>query len=212
MHARSIKCLSMDAAKVIEKYGVYYHPIRKLSELPLTHTVTIEELTIPKALIQRAYKEMKKEEFDSNLIDYFSYVSTQVVIIGAKEALKDKLEKKTDETNRLITEVSAVLTLEANKHNVINLLRLYRKNPFYFQDAFIVYFGEEDQMEVHQRLLMSALLDYAWNDLVMKQNSGKIIGQMVDKEMNELALKEYVQTVINEVIEETSEKEESASG
>ena len=202
----------MDAAKFIEKYGVYYHAIRKLSEMPLTHTVTIEELAIPKALVQRAYKEMKKEEFDSNLIDYFCYVSTQVVVIGAKEALKDKLEQKGKKTDRLVTEISAVLTLEANRHNVINLLRLYRKNPFYFQDVFIGCFDEADYVEIHQRLLMSALLDYAWTDLVMKQNSDKILGLLIDKEMNELALKEYIRTVVNEVIEKTSEKEESASG
>jgi|GEM_PF-2080010 len=202
----------MDAAKVIEKYGVYYHPIRKLSELPLTHSVTIEELTVPRALIQRAYKEMKKEEFDSNLIDYFCYVSTQVVIIGAKEALKDKLAKKTDETERLIMETSAILTLEANRHNVVNLLRLYRRNPFYFQDAFISYFDEDKHAEVQQRLLISALLDYAWNDLVMRQHSDKILGPLIDKEMNELTLMEYVHSVIDQVIEETSEKKESASG
>lgn len=202
----------MDIAKVIEKYGVYYHPIRKLADFPLTHAVTIDDLAVARALIQRAYKEMKKEEFDSNLIDYLCYVSTQFVVIGAKEALEGKLSKKTDVKERLTTEISAVLTLEANRHNVMNLLRLHRKNPFYFQETFIGHFDEDEHLEVKSRLLMSALLDYAWTELVMKQHSDIVINGLVEREINDLALKEYVQTVINEVIEETSENKESASG
>jgi hypothetical protein len=194
----------MDVAKVIERYGVYYHTIRKLADFPLTHTVTIEELAIPRALLQRAYKEIKREGFNSNLIDYFCYVSTQFVIIGAKEALKDRMQTKADEKEGLTTELSAVLTLEANKHNVMNLLRLHRKNPFYFQEAFINHFEDDDYRELKERLLMGALLDYAWTELVMQQHSEIVINGLVEKELNELALKEYVETVLNEVIEETS--------
>lgn len=196
----------MDAGKIIEKYGVYYHPIRKLADFPLTHAVTIEELTVPRALIQRAYKEIKKEEFDSTLIDYFCYVSTQFVIIGAKEAMDDKLARKTDDTEQLIAEISAVLTLEASKHNVINLLRLHRKNPFYFQEAFINCFDEDEHREIEARLLMSAMLDYAWYELVMLQHSDKIVGPLVEKEMNNLVLREYIQKVIEKVVEETPSK------
>jgi len=97
-----------------------------------------------------------------------------------------------------------VLTLEANKHNVMNLLRLHRRNPFYFQEAFINHFEEDNYRQLHQRLLMGALLDYAWLELVMQQQSEIVIGGLVEEKLNELALFEYVDTVVNGVIEETS--------
>jgi hypothetical protein len=196
----------MDIAKIIERYGVYYHTIGKLSEFPLTRTVTIEELSVPRALIQRAYKEMKREKFDGNLIDYFCYLSTQYVIIGVKETLKGKLVKNVEEKDRLISQISAVLTLEANRHNVINLLRLYRKNPFYFQEAFIAHLEEDEYREVKSRLLMSAMIDYAWTELAMKQHSDIVIKGLVENEINDLLLKEYIDSVIGEVIEETSDE------
>jgi hypothetical protein len=51
---------------------------------------------------------------------------------------------------------------------------------------------------------MGALLDYAWLELVMQQQSEIVIGGLVEEKLNELALFEYVDTVVNGVIEETS--------
>lgn len=58
----------------IEKYGYYEEYIRRLSMKKLGETPAVLDLDLSSAAIQRAYKEMKQEQYPGTIIDYLATV------------------------------------------------------------------------------------------------------------------------------------------
>jgi len=66
-------------------YARYYEDMHHFSYFPLYKHLTVRELKLSRGTIQRAYKDIKNFNFDSNIIDYLCFIG--MLYIGVKTYL-----------------------------------------------------------------------------------------------------------------------------
>lgn len=106
----------MDEQKIISDYARYFEPLKKMGEVPLPVTPTIENLGVSKAQLQSGYKQMKEEHFDGSFIDFLCLVSLRFVVWNGRSNPVDFILKHHDRYS----------------WDVPNMLRLVIKKPEYF--------------------------------------------------------------------------------
>ncbi|MFA5823208.1 MAG: hypothetical protein WC853_09050 [Thermodesulfovibrionales bacterium] len=116
----------METKIVLERYAKYYEFLQKLGSFPLSETLTIEDLSLTKGVVQSGYKEMKEINFKGNLVDYLCLISTEYIVIQYKKFIKD---------NSFISAAKFIVESHAgDAADVNNLTRLAMKNPAYLYD------------------------------------------------------------------------------
>jgi hypothetical protein len=111
----------MNRGKVIMLYGRYYDILKRLGKISLTSgkKPTIEDVDIPKAELQRAYKEMKKlssSEFRGDIIDYLCWISTKFILLEVIDRGRD---------------FSWVNYYQSNTEDCNNMMLLFWRSPEY---------------------------------------------------------------------------------
>jgi len=113
--------LSMESKKVLERYGYYLNSLEKIAKTDLLKTPTIESIGVGGSEVQRAYKEIKAEQFDGNIIDYLCLISLEFLLFQINPG-KENLDAK---------QVADRIVKSEWKNDVRNALRLFIKNPYY---------------------------------------------------------------------------------
>jgi hypothetical protein len=126
----------MQTGEMLEKYGRYYEILQRLGTFPLRETPTIEELNISKAMIQSGYRDMKEAGFTGNLLDFFCWISTLYMVhLGMTST------PKSWGAYRILHFIQEkVNTFQAD---MLNLLRLFNKDPQHFLTAMTEALREE---------------------------------------------------------------------
>jgi hypothetical protein len=115
----------METKKVLERYGYYLDALQRIAQTGLLKSPTIESIGVSGSLVQRAYKEIKAEQFEGNIIDYLCLISLEFVLFQINPE-KGDLDAK---------EVAERIVICAWKDDVRNGLRIFMKNPYYLFGA-----------------------------------------------------------------------------
>jgi len=141
----------METKTVLERYAYYYNVLQKLGTFKLLDSPTLEDLSVAGGMVQRAYREMKSENFDGNLIDYFCYLSMHFLIFQAGNEKKENLSE--------LTKHIIFKGLETDRNN---FLRLFHKNPY-------VYFDNVSKEGLELKHSTFLLLSNAWFLYTLKE-------------------------------------------
>lgn len=110
----------MESKKVLERYGYYLEYLERIAQTDLLKAPTIESIGLGGSVVQRAYKEMKAEQFDGNIIDYLCLISLEFLLFQINPG-KENLDAR-QAAERIIK--------SEWKNDVRNALRIFIKNPF----------------------------------------------------------------------------------
>ncbi|WP_148202543.1 hypothetical protein [Syntrophus aciditrophicus] len=128
----------------LEIYVFYYGEyLEKLGGYNLAAQLALSDLGSTgddKAVIQRCYRDLKKEDFDGSIIDYMCWISTQCVLDAVSKHVSEKTPTKYIE---FIIEHSSDFWEDTR-----NLLRLFNKNPVHF----FRWFGIKEDAEAYKLL------------------------------------------------------------
>jgi hypothetical protein len=145
----------MERKKVLERYAYFYDAIKTLGEMNLFHTPTIDELNIPKSMVQTAYRDMKQFKFSGGVIDYLCYLSTLNIVYKNQDENKKRLivrEKVFTEKESVFFQSIANLFI-ALANDIIdgqNTIRLFNKDPEYLINSFhFVDFIESREKQIY---------------------------------------------------------------
>lgn len=111
----------MESRKVLERYGYYLEGLERIANTGLLKSPTIESIGASGSFVQKAYKEIKAEQFDGNIIDYLCVISLEFVLFQINPE-KANLDAK---------EVAERIVKCSWKNDVRNTLRIFMKNPYY---------------------------------------------------------------------------------
>lgn len=106
---------------MLERYGYYLPVLERIAKMELLDTPTIELVGAGGSLVQRAYKEIKAEGFDGNIIDYLCVVSLEFLLFQINPG-KENLDAK---------QVAERIVKSEWKDDVRNALRIFMKNPYH---------------------------------------------------------------------------------
>lgn len=110
---------------VEELYAKLVKPITTLGNYPLSETVEIRDMDIPREELLLMYNHIKRIDFDGNMVDFLCWVSTQVVAKNMKGAPGPRAT---------ISEIFSN-SMALNPYVTTNALRLFIRNPNYLLDA-----------------------------------------------------------------------------
>jgi hypothetical protein len=133
--------MMMERKKVLERYAYFFNAINNLGMMSLVHTPTIDELNLPKSMVQTAYRDMKEFEFPGGVIDYLCYLSTLTVLYNCgnekKSAFFNKVKLFTKLEGAFFQKIiNLFIEITTNVIDGKNLVRLFNKNPQYLIDSF----------------------------------------------------------------------------
>lgn len=111
----------MESKKVLERYGYYLEYLERIARIDLLKVPTIESIGLGGSVVQRAYKEMKAEQFDGNIIDYLCLISLEFLRFQINPG-KENLDAR-QAAERIIK--------SEWKSDIRNALRIFLKNPYY---------------------------------------------------------------------------------
>jgi len=116
----------MEKGEIITRYGIYYDLIHRIGDIMLWHNITLSDLrgNKAKALIQRAYKDTRKDKLDLDIVEYICYIATLYLVETAN------VKERTPEN---IAQYIVDNFLNA-VHETRALLRLFNRKPEYFMD------------------------------------------------------------------------------
>ncbi len=114
----------------IKKLSHYYQEdIDKIAAHQIWEKVTVRGLNLSRKTIQRAYKEMKKENFRGDIIDYLCYICLREIIDSACVAYKAKANIRA-----ILNFLLVYLILYRSQ--IISVCRLMLKDESYLDEAF----------------------------------------------------------------------------
>lgn len=117
MHEELLK----DTKKWLGLYAKYYDILRRLADLPLDGTPTMEELGLSKTEISSLYRDMYREGFKGTIVDFLGLISTHYLVL---EWVKEVVDKENREWGKNWRKV-----LLRNENDTKNLMRLFGKSP-----------------------------------------------------------------------------------
>lgn len=109
----------MKEKTTLQKYYYYKDVLDEIAEYPLSKKLTIKDLELSRGIIQAAYKEMYKIDFEETIIDYLCWISTLYIFEKAKEESKIK---------KVDTFFKYIIDNYSKSKDFRNLLRLFSKN------------------------------------------------------------------------------------
>jgi hypothetical protein len=140
--------IRMDKRKALERYLYYEIALNNLGNMPLFINPTIDELNIPKSMVQTAYRDIKEIKFQGGVIDYLCFISNNYVLIQWEDRVKYVIfnEKKGitygGETGKSALKLSFLHdmfwtsfgsgSVLLKKEDCRNVIRLFFKSPDYF--------------------------------------------------------------------------------
>lgn len=98
---------------IIERYGYYLDPIRRLSKVPLSVMPMAKDLGITKSMMQASYREMKELRFPGSTVDFVSWVAAMYELdrrLGDFEFESDKVQERFINGLESNPDAAAVLT------------------------------------------------------------------------------------------------------
>jgi len=131
--------LTKDVKKPLKRYEYYYPALEKLAKFRLDEHPQINELELPRGLLQTAYKETKKLH-EIEILDLFCNYSMFKVILDWEGTLAhyvfDLMRKKNGYNIDLEKHINITFkifrtAMLLDKINGKNLLRLFQRNPLY---------------------------------------------------------------------------------
>lgn len=98
----------MELARMLKKYGQYYDAIQKIGSFPFSESLRLDKLDLSKALIQKGYRDLRKDKFEGTLIDYLQWIS----FLYQTHQVKTYLEQVSRATNQKAKESNDIFKIQ----------------------------------------------------------------------------------------------------
>lgn len=136
--------VTVDKKWILKKNAYYLEVLEDIGGRSLFTEVTIPDLDLPAGIRQTAYNDMKAIGFKDGMVNFFCFISSEMVSVKWEESIKtpEKFVKKIpdygvsdlDRRDRMIfgSIMSLFRILIANENQVYNTVRLFFRHPEYF--------------------------------------------------------------------------------
>ena len=165
--------------EILERYSYYYEEIKKLGSFGLLERVKFNDLSLPKGIVRKAYKEMHDLDFKGTIIDYLCWVSANYILHIVRleneySEMQYGLAKNNEESYRLRIPKKIKPILRKHRVDAINFLRIINNCPV---EAYKLI----DSYGVEKEKIRNALLAFGASEIV-----GKNRVLLEDSDENEL--------------------------
>lgn len=152
--------------EVFERYSYYYEEIKKLGSFGLLERVKFNDLSLPKGIVRKAYKDMHDLDFKGTIIDYLCWVSANYILHIVRleneySEIQYALAKNSEENFRLRIPKKIKPILRKHRADAINFLRITNNCPLEANKLI-------DDYGVEKEKIMSALLGFGADEMVGK--------------------------------------------
>ena len=109
----------------------YEHYLEHIGGISLAVPLILSDLgnkPEDKAVVQKCYRDLNKENFDGSILDYLCWISTQYVLV--------EISKKIPEKNPLKYAEYVINNYKTFKSDIRNMLRLLNRKPEHFFNWF----------------------------------------------------------------------------
>lgn len=115
-----------------QKYEYFKAVLDKLKEYPLIKNPKIDDLKPPRGVMQAAYKEMYKIDFEGTLIDYLCWVYLVYYLENEKLKIKNPKEEIHITGNIVLDLLPSISKLYLKDENIKLIIRLLVRQPKIF--------------------------------------------------------------------------------
>lgn len=152
--------------EILERYSYYYEEIKKLGSFGLLERVKFNDLSLPKGIVRKAYKEMHDLDFKGTIIDYLCWVSANYILHIVRleneySEMQYGLAKNSEESFRLRIPKKIKPILRKHRVDAINFLRIINNCPV---EAYKLI----DNHGVEKERMRNALLGFGADEMVGK--------------------------------------------
>lgn len=108
----------MEKKELLQRYASHYEAIKRIGEFPISKALQLSDLgdsNDMKALVQRCYKEIRKDDLDISIIDYLCRIATLYLMDMTSGNHREML-----------------LKYSSHKEEVKCFLRYFMKDPLFY--------------------------------------------------------------------------------